>query len=401
MAAHDPAFVRSSSGGSLAYTFVDEEVLLGFPIFVAELELLVGNARGRAKPDQVQCFQLLQKLVVTLDRCERPQVKEFQRRCEEAVVDVLLKGAPPPVRRLICQVLAKLYSAGDQLPLYSRVSSLQLMLGTKEAFRDTLEDIRLGALECMAALYYAQGRYLSIGVQETVAVASKYCNSRHLSERTLQAALGLLAAAVEGVGGRHRHAQAVQADVFKSVDRLLGQRDTRLDTKLACANVLRALGACGGAFLWASSLAGFEAVKALCLAGLEDEAHAVRAAFAQALGSIAVAATADAARDSVRALVRRPKYVAAQEKALADVPTACLTTPFVEAASYSNRASCTALAQAWVAYLAASRANMEEQAFVELALRVLEMLGAACLASGSYQEASIVPGEGEDRKSVV
>lgn len=35
------------------------------------------------------------------------------------------------------------------------------------------------------------------------------------------------------------------------------------------------------------------------------------------------------------------------------------------------------------------------QAFVELALRVLEMLGAACLAAGSYQEASIVPGEGE------
>ena len=45
----------------------------------------------------VQCFQLLQKLVVTLDRCERPEVKEYQRRCEEAVVDILLKGAPPPV----------------------------------------------------------------------------------------------------------------------------------------------------------------------------------------------------------------------------------------------------------------------------------------------------------------
>ena len=32
---------------------------------------------------------------------------------------------------------------------------------------------------------------------------------------------------------------------------------------------------------------------------------------------------------------------------------------------------------------------------MDLALRVLEMLGAACLAAGSYQEASIVPGEGE------
>lgn len=44
--------------------------------------------------------------------------------------------------------------------------------------KDTVEDIRLGALECMAALYYAQGRFLSIGVQETVAVAAKYCNAK-------------------------------------------------------------------------------------------------------------------------------------------------------------------------------------------------------------------------------
>lgn len=44
-------------------------------------------------------------------------------------------SAAAQVRRLICQALAKLYLAGDQLPLYSRVSSLQLFLGTKEAFR--------------------------------------------------------------------------------------------------------------------------------------------------------------------------------------------------------------------------------------------------------------------------
>lgn len=33
---------------------------------------------------------------------------------------------------------------------------------------------------------------------------------RNLGERALQAALNVLAAAVEGVGGGHRHAQAVQ-----------------------------------------------------------------------------------------------------------------------------------------------------------------------------------------------
>lgn len=108
--------------------------------------------------------------------------------------------------------------------------------------------------------------------------------------------MSVLAAAVEGVGGGHRHAQTVQADVFRCIERLLGQRDLSVETRVACASVLRALGACGGAFLWASSLAGFEAVKALCLAGLEDRSHAVRAANAQALGTIAAAATSGACR---------------------------------------------------------------------------------------------------------
>ncbi len=80
------------------------------------------------------------------------------------------------MRKLICEVLGRLYALGDQLPLYSRVSSLQLFLGTKEAFsKETSEDIRLGALECMTALYYSQGRFLSIGVSETATLAAKYC----------------------------------------------------------------------------------------------------------------------------------------------------------------------------------------------------------------------------------
>lgn len=69
----------------------------------------------------------------------------------------------------------------------------------------------------------------------------------------------------------------------------------------------------------------------------------------------------DAASDSARALEKKPKYKAAQDKALGEVPAACLVTPFVEAASYSNRPVCTALAQGWVTYLTASRAAMEEQ----------------------------------------
>lgn len=80
-------------------TYIDEEDVLTFSVFVAELELIVGSARGRKKADPLQCHQLLQKLVATLDRTGRLEVREYQRRCEDALIDILLKGAPPPVRQ--------------------------------------------------------------------------------------------------------------------------------------------------------------------------------------------------------------------------------------------------------------------------------------------------------------
>ena len=77
--------------------YVEEEDCLGFNIWVAELELVVGTAKGKRKPDAAQCLSLLQKLVATLGEAAPAEVRTFQRRCEDALVDILLKGAPPPV----------------------------------------------------------------------------------------------------------------------------------------------------------------------------------------------------------------------------------------------------------------------------------------------------------------
>lgn len=87
--------------------FRDEEDCLGFPIWVAELELIVGMARGSARPDSMDCLVLLHKLVATLARAPRPEIRDHQRRCEEALSNILLKGAPPSVRVLIGGVVGR------------------------------------------------------------------------------------------------------------------------------------------------------------------------------------------------------------------------------------------------------------------------------------------------------
>ena len=85
--------------------YFDEEDLLGYKIWVAELELLVsqqkqqvgGGSGGFPKVDFGACYILLQKLHATIDKTNVEEIKMYQRRCEDALIDILLKGAPPPV----------------------------------------------------------------------------------------------------------------------------------------------------------------------------------------------------------------------------------------------------------------------------------------------------------------
>ncbi len=81
-----------------AMTFVDEEEALSFDVWVAQLELLVRNARGNRRVDPIYSIELLQKLQGSIRRSEKAQLQSHQRKCEDALTIVLLKGAPPPVR---------------------------------------------------------------------------------------------------------------------------------------------------------------------------------------------------------------------------------------------------------------------------------------------------------------
>jgi len=150
----------------LSEVYVDEDRALGFHVWVAELELLVGTARGRnidqvgvrslqhtvqipnlcsycrnasqtkrhacfKTPNepvdfpgttseeqhailrglfvyqrsirlQVAAFELLQKVLVNIVPSEVDRVREYQRRCELALIDILLQGAASPVGPLKC-----------------------------------------------------------------------------------------------------------------------------------------------------------------------------------------------------------------------------------------------------------------------------------------------------------
>lgn len=150
----------------------DEEEALGFAIWVAELELLVGG-RGTQASDAADYFQLLQKLLVTVERDQRDVVREHQRRCDDKLYDLIVAGAPAPVRRLAAAVMSKLYTLGDNLPLYSRTNSLLSLLTARDANQRSIE-ARAGILECLGVLSAQHGMQLATRMPEIVAAAAKH-----------------------------------------------------------------------------------------------------------------------------------------------------------------------------------------------------------------------------------
>lgn len=149
----------------------DEEEALGFAIWVAELELLVGG-RGTQASNAADYFQLLQKLLVTVERDQRDVVREHQRRCDDKLHDLIVAGAPVPVRRLASAVMSKLYTLGDNLPLYSRTNSLLSLLTARDANQRSIE-ARAGILECLGILCAQHGLQLATRIPEIVAAAAK------------------------------------------------------------------------------------------------------------------------------------------------------------------------------------------------------------------------------------
>ena len=244
-----------------------------------------------------------------------------------------------------------MYGKGDQLPLFSRVSSLQLFLGTREAFgSQTSEDVRLGAMELMSSLYYSHGKSLAVGVYETSSIATKYC-ARSCSNTTRQAALRLLAATVEGIGYQHREASNVYTGALKCIERIMKEKDVHGDpVKLGTSDVLRAIAVAAPIESWTQGVLSFDTVRALCLAGVRDHSSAVRSSFARALGEL-VASVHCKSGD-----VGSPKDDG-KSKVVADNIEVCLTAPLAEALIAEDRDTAVALSQAWVHFLKRAKAG--------------------------------------------
>ncbi len=105
-------------------------------------------------------------------------------------------------------------------------------------------------------------------------------------------------------------------------------------------------------------------------------------------------------------LESKPSKKAALEQMVSQAVSTCLTKPLAEAAAANNRQALTALAQAWIAYLASMQAkySADEPFLINTAAKLIELLaslgssrasGVAVSDSGSAPGNDLGPGQGE------
>lgn len=104
----------------------------------------------------------------------------------------------------------------------------------------------------------------------------------------------------------------------------------------------------------------------------------------------------------IAALDSKPSKKAALEQVVAQAVTSCLTKPFSDAASVNNRQALTALAQAWIVYLASmqSKRLADEPFLIDAAAKLVELLASAGgikagADSGCGPGNDLGPGQGE------
>jgi hypothetical protein len=342
---------------------------------VSALHALVASG---AAPAAQPCTDVLADLQPLISAADAGELKAAQRDAEEALLKVLLTppGVGPPQRALAGACLAALFTHGSGIAVFARVSELTALL-TAKGVSKTAQGVRVGALEALVALSHALQSQLAGSFARFVTdVCAKHATAAEADVRS--AALALLAAALE-------HAPALpllaQEAALKTVRVACMDKVPAVRSQAVAALAAMASGGDGGAALWVGDKGSrgevFTEAVAVAQALLKDPERIVRDAASAALGALAAAAVLPPAAAALAAA--KPDARARLAKVLEDPVGDALGSAFVKAKSRPVR---TAVADAWVAFLAAVAGLLDNAVVVTHAVAAVAALRALASTPG-------------------
>eukprot|EP00958_Prasinococcus_capsulatus_P020858 scaffold2764_cov399-Prasinococcus_capsulatus_cf.AAC.11 len=344
---------------------------------IQKLDSLLKQASGGASLNQYECFHVLTALCESIPGTNKTELKSWQRKGEDTLFSILLKGVGPPLRRLVVEAYYQLLYNGDSISLYARVSEIQGVVGGKAFDKNSLS-VRLGLLYCLGRLNKLFGHMLSGGSGETVALACKHATPAKNADLAVRhTALLMLRDVFEGIGEATKLES--QEKALKLLDKLTGDKEDII--REATGYCYSALAGAGGAILF--NAVAFDGVLSICYRALEDASSSVRTAFSEAFG--VVSAVAVAKKEFVAKHPKRDKL----EKQLEGGVKKLLCRPFAKAAvsGGNGRLVRVGLAMAWVHFLGAMRNVFAagEEGVERLVVEAIQMLNGMPEQRGSNE----------------
>ncbi|XP_078444054.1 HEAT repeat-containing protein [Wolffia australiana] len=328
-----------------------------FGVLVAQLESVAASARQQP-PDSLLCFDLLSELVSAIDDDSKEAIVPWQRKCEEALYSLLIKGPRRPVRRLASLAMAKVIEKGDSISVYSRVSSLQGWLADSRRSEPTA---CAGVAQCLGELYHVFGRRISSGLTETSSIVSKLM--RFHEDFVRQDAILMLQKALDGSGGTG--SSLAFSEAFRILTRAAGG-DKAYNVRLAAAKCLKTFADIQAPGLRVPEL---ENAALYCIKALDDPVTSVRDAFAEALGAFLALGMNLENQDKQKGRSSPPRK-------LEGCVERHLMAPFVKASGARSRDIRIGLTLSWVFFLQAIhlKYRLPDSDLQEFALKALSML---------------------------
>ncbi|XP_051001840.1 HEAT repeat-containing protein 5A [Acomys russatus] len=219
-------------------------------------------------------FEWLRYLEKLLLATSRNDVRENQKTLVEQLLSLLNSSPGPPMRKLLAQNLAILYSIGDTFSVYETINKCNDLIRSKDDSPSYLPT-KLAAVVCLGSLYKKLGRILANGFTDTVgnilkAMKSAESQGRYEIMLSLQSILTGLGAA----------AAPCHRDVYKAARSCLTDRS--MAVRCAAAKCLLELQN-EAIFMWSTDL---DSVATLCFKSFEGSNYDVRISVSKLLGTV-------------------------------------------------------------------------------------------------------------------
>ena len=222
---------------------------------------------------KVSLLELLPKIASTIDKAavdDKSSFKSMQARLIAIFKSIIANGLPPPIVRLVCTCLDKIFSH-DLSSLYALVDDLQ-KAAAASIKKDLTDPGLISILNCLAYLSFKLGGVMATSASSTLSIVKSLltATTRITPSNDLlrSRAMHLLASLCEGIHPADKASPSVHNEGWLVFSRHHTDTAHSDEARVQCIKILRAIARSRSSTLWLDGGVRFSEAVKICTSSL-------------------------------------------------------------------------------------------------------------------------------------